>query len=702
MNKKQRIYKGNTKTFSRRATLALVLSAALVLGACTSADDAAKDPQEQAAEKKNEPFLVDDSGRQFGDGEIKETAVNYEVAPPQRPATQATQTPAATTTLAPKTTQQVVPQKPAVKKPNDKQDDIKSEEKQQPLNSTAGDSESVRETPTTQQPSFAATTILPKQQSQQGLDEGEAAADDSSSNRKSEQQTNDAMETPLAESRRPAPIPAPQPVPAPEPPPQQTFSVPQTAKPAPPVQPFPGATTTTLPEFDDATQDNIFKDYGVRPFVETEKDSLSTFAADVDTASYSVARQWLAQKTVPPAASVRPEEYINSFDYNYPAPESGIDFVADGGRSPFDEDNVLLRLGVQAERVDSQTRSDAALTFVIDTSGSMSAQSRMGLVQTSLLELVDQLDDDDSIAIVGFSDDASTILEPTKVSDSAKIKRAINDIVAKGDTNLEAGLKKGYELADEAFVEGGTNRVILASDGVANVGLRNHKEILQEVHDDAEQGIQLVSVGVGMGNFNDELMEQLANEGDGFYSYIDTQAEAEKLFTEDLLGSLVTVAFDAKIQVDFDDEVVEKYRLIGFENRGVADSDFRDDNVDAGELGSGHQVTAIYELKLAEGLMTQDSLGTAQLRWKNPETKETQETELDLVVASVGQAWEASSTDYKLAVTAAAFAEVLRESPFADGVSFEQVQVEAERLAEERNNLDEFVLMVSRARDLAS
>ncbi|MFT7599090.1 MAG: Ca-activated chloride channel family protein [Acidimicrobiales bacterium] len=443
----------------------------------------------------------------------------------------------------------------------------------------------------------------------------------------------------------------------------------------------------------DAEEDNTFKDYGIRGFVDTDVDAVSTFALDVDTAAYSIGRQWLDEGVLPPEESVRVEEYVNSFQYDYPAPREGLTIVAEGGPSPFNSDNVIVQIGVQAEIVADRDRPDASLVFVIDTSGSMGRQDRLDLVKSSLTRLVGELGRDDTVAIITYSDGADVLLSPTSARFSDDIIEAIESLQPDGSTNIEAGLEAGYDMANEAFIRDGINRVILASDGVANVGLTDPDGLVGLIRRDADNGIQLVTVGVGMGNFNDVVMETLADDGDGFYAYVDTEEEADKLFSDDLVSTLLTVAIDGKIQVEFDDEVVESYRLIGFENRAVLDSDFRNDSVDAGELGAGHQVTAIYEVTLRDGVRSRDRIGTASLRWEDPEQGDVRETRLEMSMSIMEDRWGDTSDDFRLAVTVAAFAESLRGSPFATDVTLEQVAEEAESLA----RTDALVTMIRQA-----
>ena len=447
-------------------------------------------------------------------------------------------------------------------------------------------------------------------------------------------------------------------------------------------------------------EDNTFEDYGVRPFVDTARDPFSTFALDVDTASYSIAEQWLSEGQMPPAESVRVEEFINSFDYDYDAPSNGLNVTADAGPSPFDTDNIIVRLGVQAEEVSNRDRPDASLTFVVDTSGSMDRDNRIGLVKVALERLVNELDEDDSVAIVTYSDGAQILLEPTSVRDRDEILDAIDDLRTNGSTNLEAGLVRGYELAGESFIRDGINRVILASDGVANTGLTDPDGLVRLIRDDADRGIQLVTVGVGMGNFNDVVLETLADDGDGFYAYVNEVDEAERLFSDDLVSTLLTVAIDAKIQVEFNEDVVASYRLLGYENRAVLDRDFRNDDVDAGELGAGHQVTALYELELEDDVRASDRLGTVSMRWENPDDGDVIETRLEVNASVVEDRWSNTDDDFRLAVTVAALAEVLRESPFAEDIDLEDVAQEIDNLGSS-SALDDLADVIDSARQLS-
>ena len=428
--------------------------------------------------------------------------------------------------------------------------------------------------------------------------------------------------------------------------------------------------------------DTYFENPGVNPFVDTADDALSTFALDVDTASYAVARRYLTDGNLPDRDSVRVEEFVNAFPTGVDGPSADAFAVrVDGGPTPFvqNERYTVARVTVASRALADEARPDAALTFVIDVSGSMEMEGRLELVKRSLERLLAELRPADTVAIVVYGTDARVILSPTPVIEAGEIRDAIQRLRPEGSTNAEAGLVLGYEVARAAFRPGGVNRVILASDGVANVGNTGADAILAQIRDEAAAGITLLTLGVGMGNFNDVLMERLANDGDGFYAYVDTIDEAERLFGAELTSTLVTVALDAKIQVAFDPASVERYRLIGFENRAVDDERFRDDTVDAGAIGAGHQVTALYELLLTDG--GGGTLGTVHLRWTDPATGEAEELRQPFGREALATSFDGTDPHFQLASTVAAFGEVLRESYWAQAYSLGDVAAGASTLA---------------------
>ncbi len=395
--------------------------------------------------------------------------------------------------------------------------------------------------------------------------------------------------------------------------------------------------------------DNTFVDAGTSGFIETASDPRSTFGLDVDTGSYSVARTLLEQGLRPPKESVRVEEWVYSFDYHDEAPteqDLGIT-VEQGPVTGAGEATRLVRVGINAREVADEDRPSAHLTLVVDTSGSMDIRERLGLVKSSLALLVDTMDDDDTLSIVSYGSEATPLLMPTEVSETDTILDAIDDLQPGGSTNLEAGLRTGYAQAQEAFRPDAINTVVLASDGVANVGVTGPGRLADQIADAGDDGIHLVTVGFGMGNYNDDLMEQLADHGDGFYAYVDTFAEAERLFVEDLTSTLTVVAADARVQVTFDEQQVESYRLLGYENRAIDDDDFTDMDADAGEVGAGHSVTALYEVALADGVEQDDSIGDVDLRWLS-----VQDDAPDQVTADIDLSDAAADTD-ALALAAA-------------------------------------------------
>ena len=413
-----------------------------------------------------------------------------------------------------------------------------------------------------------------------------------------------------------------------------------------------------------------YQDPGTNPVTDPTEDRVSTFAMDVDTASYSIAQRYVADGNAPDPASVRTEEWVNAFDQGYPAPDDATFGIhIDGAPSPFlASRDVLLRVGIQARDSSERSRPAAALTFVIDTSGSMAREDRLELVKDSLRLLLRGLGRGDSIAVVTFGDDARVVLPPTKATDDERILSAIDELQPSGSTNLEAGLSLGYQLARETLLGGdGIDRVILASDGVANVGLTDADGILRRIRDDAAAGIELVSVGVGMGNYNDTLLEQLADQGDGFYAYVNDRSEARQLFIDDLVSTLQTVALDAKVQVEFDPAVVTTYRLIGYENRAIADRDFRDPRVDAGAIGAGHAVTALYDLSLREGVARDAVLGTVRLRWTEPGASHESALRSEIRAGDLAPRFAATDPTFRLDALVAAAAEAMRVDRGSDG-----------------------------------
>ena len=447
----------------------------------------------------------------------------------------------------------------------------------------------------------------------------------------------------------------------------------------------------------------FFQAHGTNPFIDTEDDAFSTFGMDVDTASYSITRRYLRDGNLPPPEAVRVEEFVNAFDYNYTPPSDDTFAIhLEGAPSKFGEGKrlQLLRIGIQGHIVPDTDRKDAKLTFVIDVSGSMSLENRLELVKQALRLLVDQLRDGDEIGIVIYGTTARVVLPHTRNVNREHILAAIDSLYPEGVTNAEAGLKLGYQLALDNFGADYINRVILCSDGVANVGITGADGILTEIENYVEHGIYLTTIGFGMGNYNDILMEQLANKGNGGYYYVDTLKEAERVFVENLTGTLQVIAKDAKVQVEFNPETVSRFRLLGYENRRLAQEDFRDDDVDAGEIGSGHSVTALYEIKLySEGVV--GKLATVFIRHEDPDTSNVTEVSREIFANELKSTFEEASTSLQLAASVAEFAEILRGSYWALNGSLNVVEQTLESLFpfthQRTEQQDELIMLVREA-----
>jgi Ca-activated chloride channel family protein len=409
-------------------------------------------------------------------------------------------------------------------------------------------------------------------------------------------------------------------------------------------------------------------------FTETQVDRLSTFGLDVDTASYTVVRNYLRNGHLPPPAVVRVEEIVNFFSYGDPAPARGAFAIrAEGAPSPFapGPEYRLLRFNLRAREVKPENRRPAVLTLVIDVSGSMNEGNRLGLVKRAVPLLLEQMRPQDKVGVVVYGNNARVALEPT--ADREAVRRTVEGLVPEGSTNAEEGLVLGYATASRHFRPGGINRVILCSDGVANVGKTSAEDILARIGAAAKGGIELTTLGFGMGEYNDAFMERLADKGNGRYAYVDTLDEARRVLVDEITGSLTTIARDAKAQVDFNPAVVERWRLIGYENRLIQDRRFRDDSIDAGEVGAGHSVTALYEVKLKPGARPEQRIATFQLRFREPDMGALQETARDLRVADLAASWEQAPAGLRFASVVAELAEVLKRSPEAADLNLKRV-----------------------------
>ncbi len=414
-----------------------------------------------------------------------------------------------------------------------------------------------------------------------------------------------------------------------------------------------------------------FKLVPVNPWVMAERDPLSTFALDVDTASYALCRRYIRGGFLPPAGAVRMEEFINYFNYHYPQRTNPTFKVhAEAAPSPFarqDQNLTLLKIGVKARTIGRDQRKASNLILVVDASASMGQPDRLPLVQQALYMLVSRLADVDRVSLITCASEARLHLETVPARERDKIRQAIYAIQPAGPTNLLAGLKLGYATARRSFAPKQINHVVLCSDGVANVGQTEADAVLEEVAADRKQGITITCVGVGYGSYNDVFLEALANRGDGSYVFLDSPRQARRVFVRQLAATLQTVAKDARIQVDFNPQRVRRYRLIGYENRDIEDKRFRDDTIDAGEVGSGQCSTALYELELIgqSSADKQGDLGTVFVRYRNVETGQIEEISSRLSSAIVRRRTVESAPRFFLAAGAARFAEILRQSEHA-------------------------------------
>ncbi len=461
--------------------------------------------------------------------------------------------------------------------------------------------------------------------------------------------------------------------------PDTVVTSPTTLPEVPVLTPTPhGREANTAPDPERAVG-HLVRHYGVNPTVETTAERFSTFGADVDTASYTQARAALEQGRLPPEGAVRVEEVVNAFDYGYRAPEKEAFAVqVEAFPSPSRKGYHLLHLGVKAKEVSKAARKPAHLVFTIDVSGSMQQENRLPLVKRALNLLVGQLDERDLISIVVYGTSARVALPPTNATQQDVIHSAIAALGSEGSTNVQAGLELAYEQALRAFRPGAINRVVLLSDGVANNGLTDAPGLWAKVKAKASEGITLSTVGFGMGDYNDVLMERLADDGDGNYAYVDKLEEAQRIFVENLTGTLQVVAKDVKLQLEFDPTVVERYRLLGFENRALSRRDFANDRVDSGDLGAGHAVTAIYEVKFKR--RDAPAFATFRARFKAPEGGASQLVEKALPLHVVRDTTAAATPPARLSLVAAGFAEKLRGSYWARTVTYQQLLTQLDEL----------------------
>ncbi|MHC4880682.1 MAG: vWA domain-containing protein, partial [Planctomycetota bacterium] len=451
-------------------------------------------------------------------------------------------------------------------------------------------------------------------------------------------------------------------------------------------------------EFNTESYDTIVENQYQSPLDEP----LSTFSIDVDTASYANVRRFLRDGTLPPAGAVRIEELINYFDYDYPQPDGSHPFAVniEAATCPWRREHLLARIGLKGVEVDRSERPDANLVFLLDVSGSMNQPNKLPLVKSSMRMLVEQLRPTDRVAIVVYAGASGLVLPSTPVSDELQILNALERLKAGGSTNGGEGIQLAYNVAESNLIPQGINRVILCSDGDFNVGITNRSRLVSLIQNEAQRDVFLSIFGFGTGNLKDATMEELSNKGNGTYGYIDSLAEARKVFVEESLGMLMTIAKDVKIQVDFNPIHVQAYRLIGYENRVMEAQDFRDDRKDAGEIGSGHTVTALYEI-VPHGVenpvvavepskyqavnieldSSNNEMLTVRLRYKRPDGDQGIEFH---VPASQPAAESDGSADFQFAASVALFGMLLRESEYAGDADWHLVESLASAGLEDR------------------
>jgi len=440
-----------------------------------------------------------------------------------------------------------------------------------------------------------------------------------------------------------------------------------------------------------------YNENGIKSVVQNP---VSTFSIDVDTGSYTNIRRMITQGIVPPADAIRVEEFINYFDYEY-AKQGNVEFDAPFSidtaiaTSPWAQERHIMRIGLKGFSPDVTQITGRNLVFLLDVSGSMKQPNKLPLLTRSLALLTAQLIEQDSVSIVVYAGASGIVLEPTQGNQKAKIKQALSSLSAGGATNGQAGIELAYSMAEQAFIKDGVNRVILATDGDFNVGLTSHEQLIELIKRKRQKGIALTTLGFGQGNYNDHLMEQLADAGNGNYAYIDTIHEARKVLVDEMNATLLTIAKDVKIQVEFNPELVAEYRLLGYENRVLKREDFNNDKVDAGEIGAGHTVTALYELTMnkssnhyldplryqrakgqninkSQSSQFSDELALVKLRYK-PVSSEKSQLITQAVLINQITNFNLQSDDFRFASSVVGFAHLLKQSDYWQGMSYQQI-----------------------------
>jgi len=449
---------------------------------------------------------------------------------------------------------------------------------------------------------------------------------------------------------------------------------------------------------------------------------VSTFSIDVDTGAYSNVRRMLNNGQLPVEDAVRVEELVNYFSYDYPIPKNSSEPFAvttEIGVSPWNPATHLLHIGIKGYDQSSEALPASNLVFLVDVSGSMKSADKLGLLKSALKLLSKQMRSEDSISIVVYAGASGIVLEPVAGNETAKISQALDALSAGGRTNGAAGIRSAYQLAEQSFIKHGINRVILATDGDFNVGTVNFEALKDLIEEKRKSGISLTTLGFGTGNYNDHLMEQLADAGNGNYAYIDTLNEAQKVLVDEMSSTLNTIAKDVKIQLEFNPAVVAEYRLIGYENRALNREDFNNDKVDAGEIGAGHTVTALYEISLVDSKggyvdplrysqaadadsRYKDEIALLRLRYKQPDADTSKLIERPVKTADIEHKLDKTSTRFRFSASVAGFGQLLRGGKYTDTYQYDDV-LELARNARGRDAFGyrgEFISLVNLAKSL--
>ena len=435
-----------------------------------------------------------------------------------------------------------------------------------------------------------------------------------------------------------------------------------------------------------------YKEIKENSFVAVAQQPVTTFSADVDRAAYANVRRIIGYGQIPPKDAVRIEEMVNYFDYDYPAPEEGsvspLRVSPELAPAPWNPNHLLLRIGLQAKKIDLAQAPPSNIVFLIDVSGSMDEENKLPLLQSSFKLLLGQLRPDDKVAIVTYANGTKVALPSTSVKDKEKIIKVLDNLYASGGTSGGRGIQLAYEQAQKSFIKNGNNRIILATDGDFNIGINNTTDLEKFIEKQRESGIYMSVLGFGIGNYRDDMAETIADKGNGNYAYIDNITEAKKVLVNELSGTLFAVAKDVKLQLEFNPKYVKEYKLIGYENRMLANEDFTNDKKDAGEIGAGHTVTALYELVPSDGKVAQtlryqsqelnekgkgNELGFLKIRYKDPKVKDAKSVEITEPLVFNKKALKETSTDYRFAASVAEFGILLRDNSNKANATYDQV-----------------------------